>query len=292
LRKIEGVNIEKFIAILDSQKELWKTVFLFSGFASLFLLLTFFGDDEEEAKVAVKRTQRKRTKPVPLQTAYVTKNVSPRVNSESRPPSPFVDANVLAEFEDSPTTNRLSRFIISPSPPSTRPSTPINGPAPSAPAPHDIPTTLEDALVIIDSLKEFIKTDSNAHQACTNAERKGRLNAERRLEAEKRQVTHLNAELEEYERHTTRTIVLHKNVSDLLENVETGISQLVDKMQEKGDELTFTLTVNTDEALRLEGLLKSVQEKKEVIEQEILEASIHKISKKKKEASEDSKAAV
>ena len=67
-------------------------------------------------------------------------------------------------------------------------------------------------------------------------------------QAEKLQVAHLNAQLDEFERHTTRTIILHKNVSDLLENVETGISQLVDKMQTGGDktneELSFTLVVN------------------------------------------------
>jgi len=120
----------------------------------------------------------------------------------------------------------------------------------------------------------------------------------------------LNAEIDEHERLAARTVVFHKNISDLLSNVENGITQLVDKMQsgsEKANEdLSFTIIINihfslfavfvlfffcfffffeshshTDEALRLEALMKHVQEKKEVIEQEILDANMHKISKKK-----------
>ena len=57
----------------------------------------------------------------------------------------------------------------------------------------------------------------------------------------------MNAVLDEYERQSARTVDFHKNVSDLLEGVEGGLSQLVDKMQsgEKGNEdLSFTLVVN------------------------------------------------
>ena len=85
---------------LDTQKELWKTVFLFSGFASLFLFLTFFGNDGEEVKrVPVKTTSHKKTTtPISLRTTpTASKGISPKVDGDSRPPSPFVGSALLAE---------------------------------------------------------------------------------------------------------------------------------------------------------------------------------------------------
>jgi len=265
-------------------------VALFSGFATLFVLMTFVTPDDNNSKKTSPDTRKRPPnrgfftprKSSPSPTTARTTSTSTLPSSETRPRSTsFVDASLL---NDSPISPQHSPPVS----PTAFPSPPPNFNF-APPLLSESPATLAEAVIIIESLKEFTRSEVSSHQSCTNAERKGRLSAERRLEAERLHVTELMEEIEWHKQHTVKSIATKKNVQKLLEDLESTMGFIVDKMQstvvvgDKQDndgDFALSITFNAAEALRVEKLLKVIQEKKDFLEQEILEASLQKVKKR------------
>jgi len=133
------------------------------------------------------------------------------------------------------------------------------------------PQCLGDALNVINELKDYVArtyTDLQAQAACTEAEREGRLRAERKLETETIKLNRTAQTLVLAEgtirSHQETQRRLHLRQQDLCKAVEKQISMLLGKMQleESNDsEGKLTFSVNMEEAAQLEELLMMVREK-------------------------------
>jgi len=284
----------KTTTTLESSKIFWRTVFIASGLVSLFVFFSLFGDDGDASELDDKSKNKYRGRR-PTHNLRKRRNDNKASVDEKKPGDVNSDSVNMEEAGKCSYTDSNPYWTgeYSYSPSIDTASSPLNvqdldaKPNLQRLLLYDIktadPTSFADAVAVIRELKTLIASNIEDVQdafSCAKAERLGRQQAERRLEAEilvrkhsDDYLTALSSTINQQMVLFNRQITRQQDAHIVMAGVESQLSTLLDKLQlsESGGatpagEGLLRVHINMDDIITFEELLKRLRERREDLE--------------------------